>query len=129
MWEKSKGTTKCEKRTVIYDIGTAQYEDGTVKCEKKSKGTTKYEKRGVTCDLRTTQCEDGTIKYEKKIKGTTQCDKRTVICNVGIAQCKDETVKYEKKKVTEPPNVRKELSHVMLELHNVRMKPSSMRKK
>ena len=29
----------------------------------------------------------------------------------------------------EPPNVRKELSHVMLELHNVRMKPSIVKKK
>ena len=34
-----------------------------------------------------------------------------------------------KKKVREPPNMTKELSHVMLELHNVRMKPSNMRKK
>ena len=34
-----------------------------------------------------------------------------------------------KKKVREPPNVRKELSHVILELHNVRMKPSNVRKK
>ena len=33
--KKSKGTTKCEKRTVIYDIETTQYEDGIVKCEKK----------------------------------------------------------------------------------------------
>ena len=35
MWERSKGTIKCEKRTVICDIGTAQCEDRTVKCEKK----------------------------------------------------------------------------------------------
>ena len=35
MWEKSKGTTKCEKRTVTCDVGTAQCEDGTVKYEKK----------------------------------------------------------------------------------------------
>ena len=35
MWEKSKGTTKCEKRIVTYDVGIAQCEDGTVKCEKK----------------------------------------------------------------------------------------------
>ena len=35
MWEKSKGTTKCEKRTVTCDVGTAQCEDETVKCEKK----------------------------------------------------------------------------------------------
>ena len=34
-----------------------------------------------------------------------------------------------KKKVRELPNVRKELSHVMLELYNVRMKLSSVRKK
>ena len=33
-----------------------------------------------------------------------------------------------RKKIREPPNVRKELSHVMLELHNVRMKPSSVKK-
>ena len=34
-----------------------------------------------------------------------------------------------KKKVSEPPNVRKDLSHVMLELHNVRMEPLNVRKK
>ena len=34
-----------------------------------------------------------------------------------------------KKKVRESPNVRKELSHVMLELHNVRIKQSNVRKK
>ena len=34
-----------------------------------------------------------------------------------------------KKKVTEPPNVTKELSHVILELHNVRIDPSNVRKK
>ena len=46
MWEKkSKGTIKCEKRIVICDIGTAQYEVGTIKCEKKIKGTTKCDKK------------------------------------------------------------------------------------
>ena len=34
-----------------------------------------------------------------------------------------------KKKVREPPNVRKELSHVILELHNVMMEQSNVRKK
>ena len=34
-----------------------------------------------------------------------------------------------RKKVREPPNVTKELSYVMLELHNMRMKLSNMRKK
>ena len=33
--KKSKGTTKYEKRTVICDIGTAQYKDKIVKCEEK----------------------------------------------------------------------------------------------
>ena len=37
MWEKKKnrGITKCDKITVICDVDTVQYEDGTVKCEKK----------------------------------------------------------------------------------------------
>ena len=51
---KSKGTTKCEKKTVTCDIETAQYEDVIVKCEKKrSKRTTKCNKRTVTCDVET----------------------------------------------------------------------------
>ena len=33
-----------------------------------------------------------------------------------------------RKKVREPPNVRKKLSYVMPELHNVRMEPSNVRK-
>ena len=33
-----------------------------------------------------------------------------------------------REKVREPPNVRKELSHVILELHNVKIEPSSMKK-
>ena len=33
--KNSKGTIKCEKKTVTFDVRTAQYEDGTVKCEKK----------------------------------------------------------------------------------------------
>ena len=72
MWEKSKGTTKCEKRTVTCDVGTAQYED-EINCQmwkkkKRSKGTTKCEKRTVTCDIGTTQYEDGTVKCEKKVR-------------------------------------------------------------
>ena len=45
-----------------------------------------------------------------------------------MTQYEDETVKC-KKKVRELPIVRKKLSHVMLELHNVRMKSSNVRKK
>ena len=32
---KNKGTTECDKSTVIYDIGTAQCEAGIIKCEEK----------------------------------------------------------------------------------------------
>ena len=35
MWEKNNGTTKCDKSTIRYDVGTAQYDDETVKREKK----------------------------------------------------------------------------------------------
>ena len=32
MWEKkNKGTTKCDKKTVTYDVEIAQYEDETIK--------------------------------------------------------------------------------------------------
>ena len=33
--KKSKGTTQCDKRTVICDVGIAQCDDETIKCEKK----------------------------------------------------------------------------------------------
>ena len=51
--------------------------------------------------------------------------KSTIICDVSIAQCKNGTVKCEKKK---PSNVIKVQSNVILELHNVRIKPSNVRK-
>ena len=34
---KNKGTIECDKSIVICDVGIAQYEDGTVKCEKKKR--------------------------------------------------------------------------------------------
>ena len=85
--------------------------------------------RELSHDIGTAQCEDGTVKCEKKKnKGTTECDKRTVICDVGTAQCENRIIKCEKK-VREPMNVTKELSHMMLELYNVRIEPSNMKKK
>ena len=110
---KNKKSTKCDKSTATFDVGTAQCENGTIKCEKKNKGTTKCDKSIVICDVGTTQYEDGTIKYEEKIreppnvtkvqshvmlilhnvrmvssnvrenKGTTECGKSAVICDVG----------------------------------------------
>ena len=35
MWEKSKETIKYEKKHVTCDVKIAQYEDRTIKCEKK----------------------------------------------------------------------------------------------
>ena len=66
MWEKSKRTTKREKRAVTCNVRTAQCEDGTDKCEEKNKETTECDKSTVTCDVGTTQCENDTIKCEKK---------------------------------------------------------------
>ena len=64
----------------------------------------------------------------EKSKGTTQREKITITCNVGTAQYENEIVKCEKK-IREPHNVTKELTYVMLELYNVRIKPSNVRKK
>ena len=68
-------------------------------------------------------------KEKKKVKESPNVRKKTIICDVGIAQCEDETVKCEKKKVRKLHNVKKELSYVMLKLHNVRMEPLNVRKK
>ena len=63
----------------------------------------------------------------EKSKGTSKCDKRIVTCNVEPAQC-DDSQMWEKK-IRELLNVTKELSYVMLELHNVRIEPLNVRKK
>ena len=91
---------------MMLELHNVRMEPSNVR-KKKGKGTAQYEKRTVTCDVGTAQCKDRTIKCEKKSKRTTKCEK----------------------KVRKPPNVRKKLSHVMLELHNVRIKPSTVRKK
>ena len=80
----------------------------------------------VMLELHNVRMESSNVR--KKIKVTTKSEKRIITYDVGIAQCEDETVKCEKK-VREPLNVRKELSRIMLELHNMRMEPSSVRKK
>ena len=104
IWEKNKGTTECEKRTITCDVETTQYEDGTVKCEKKSKGTTQCDKRTITCvknradamlELFNMTMEPSNLR--KKNKGTTICDKRTVKCDIETIWCDNGTVKCEKK--------------------------------
>ena len=64
------------------------------------------------------------LKKKKKKKETTKCDKSTIKCDVSTTQCEDGTVKYEKKK--KPSNATKELPHVMLKPHNVRMEQSNV---
>ena len=64
MWEKK--ITECDNCTVICVVGTAQWEDDTIKCEKKNKEIIECDKNIVTCDVSTVKCEDDTIKYEKK---------------------------------------------------------------
>ena len=50
MWEKNKGTTKCDKRTVTCDVKTTQYEDETVKYEKKAREPPNVTKKTIICD-------------------------------------------------------------------------------
>ena len=49
--KKNKGITKCDKRTVTFDVGTTQCKNAIIKCKKKNKGTTKCDKSTVTCDV------------------------------------------------------------------------------
>ena len=101
--KKSKGITKCEKRTVT--------------CNKN--------RTCVMLVLLNIAMEPANLR--KKIKELLYVTKE--LSNVIFKLYnEDVTVKCEKK-VREPPNVIKELSHVMLELHNVRMEPSNVRKK
>ena len=73
------GFTKCDKSTVKCDVDTAEYDNGTIKCEKKR--TTKYDKNTVKCDVGIVEYDNRTIKCEKK-KGITKYDKRIVTCMV-----------------------------------------------
>ena len=57
---KSKETTKCEKKTITYDIGTTQCEDEAFKCEKKVRESPMWQKnyhmwqKYSRCDVGTT---------------------------------------------------------------------------
>ena len=62
--------------------------------------------------MRIAQYEDEIVKYKKKkVREPLNVTKNCHMC-VGTTQCE---------KVWEPPNVTKELSHLILELHNVKM--------
>ena len=70
MWGKKKGTIEWDKRTVMCDTGTTQYEDKTVKCEKKSKGTNQCDKNraNVMLILLNMTMELSNLRKKNKIK-------------------------------------------------------------
>ena len=82
--QSNEGNTKCNKSIVTCDVGTTQYDNRTIKCEKINEGNTEYDKSTVTCDVGTTQCDNRTVKCGKKNLSTTKCEKGTVKCDVGI---------------------------------------------
>ena len=86
---------------------------------------TKIESDAILVLLNVTM-EPSNVK--KKVREPLNVRKKTVTCDVGTTQYEDRIVKCEKK-VSELPNIRKELSYMMLELHNMRIEPLSVRKK
>ena len=50
---KYKETTEFDKSIVTCDVGTAQSDNGTIKCEKKNKETTEYDKSTVKYNVGT----------------------------------------------------------------------------
>ena len=124
----NRETTKCNKRSITCDVSTTQYEDGTIKCEKKKitepPNVTKLQSHMILV-LHNLKMVPLNVRKNKE---TTECDKSTITCDVDIAQCEDGTIKY-KKKIREPSTITKVQSHVMLVLHKVRIIPSNVRKK
>ena len=90
-----------------------------------NKGTTKCDKSTVTCDVVLHNVRMKPLNVRKK---TTKYNKSIVKCDVRTVQYENGTLKCEAKKKREPPNVTKELLHMMLVLHNMRVKASNVRK-
>ena len=91
----------------LHDVGTAQCENGTVKCEKKKKETTKCDKRIVTCDVGTTQYEDGIGKCEKKVREPLNVTKELSHVMLKSHNVRMKPLNVKKKKVRELQNVKK----------------------
>ena len=70
--------------TVICDVGAAQFEDGTIKCEKKIKEPLNVIKvqSHVMLVLRNVRMVPSNMR---KKKGTTKCEKNIVTCDIGTA--------------------------------------------
>ena len=96
MWEKNKGTIKCDKSTITCDVSTTQYEDNTIKCEKKINelpNVAKYNHMWYWYCIMWGWYN----QMWKKIKESPNVT-NTVTCDVGTVQYEDDTIKYEKKK-------------------------------
>ena len=92
---------------VTMDVGTAQFEDDTIKCEKnirESSNVTKVQSH-VMLALPNVTIELSNVR--KKIGYHQMCDKSTIRSDVGTIQCDDELSNVKKIIIMVPPNVKK----------------------
>ena len=93
MWEKSKGTTKCEKRTITCNkngtdamliLFNITMEPSNLRKKKKKKEPLYVIKElsNVILKLHNVIMEPSNVRKNKE---TTKCEKRTVKCDVGTA--------------------------------------------
>ena len=92
MWEKNKETTECDRSIVTCDVGIAQYENGTIKCEKKIKVKLNVRKirLKVMLVLLNVTIE---LSIARKKDWTTKRDKSTITCDFDTAQFEDSAIK------------------------------------
>ena len=95
MWEKSKGTTKREKKKlshVMLELHNLKMELSNVRKKVREPLNVTKELSHVMLELYNMRMEPSNVR---KIKGTTKCDKRIVTYNIRTTQYKDETIKYD----------------------------------
>ena len=68
--------------TVTYDVNTTQYEDDTIKCEKKIRESPNVTKVQLYVMLVLYNMRTVASNVRKKNKGTIECDKSTITCDV-----------------------------------------------
>ena len=86
MWEKKKkGITKCDKRTITCNVGTAQYDDKIIKCEKRKKKPQNVTKVMSNVILELYNVRMKSLNVRKKYKRTTKCDNKYCQICVGTA--------------------------------------------
>ena len=126
---KKKWTTKHDKSTVTYDFGTAQFEDGTIKCKKKKKIRVQLNVAKVlSCVmLILLNVIKDPLSVRKRWGNYWMWQKYNHMwcwyCSIWWWNCQMWV------KIKVPSNVTKVRSNKMLVLPNVTMKPSNVRKK